>query len=164
MLSITLRLVLLASTQLLAHVHPVSARCAYIPPNATAMYDQWPLVLRLHYDPALEATADIPCEIPTYNNNNNDEEKEDDLGGYHSTTEGYTPYTIREVLKQNWSEMVVSSEDVPRRPAFAVGDAITVIYGTDTGYAKSIPSSIRDDPLGFVAYLDLEGDDNVCCG
>jgi len=118
-------------------LQPITARCFYMPPNATAQYESSPLVLKLQKASDDATTPDLPCPIRYY---------DDEQQTYTSSATGFPAYTILQIMKQEWSS---DENEVP----LAVGDSIVVVYSTDTGLRKAIPDSKTDDPAGFLAYL-----------
>ncbi|CAB9499254.1 expressed unknown protein [Seminavis robusta] len=143
-------LLVLLLASLVADCH---ARCAATSSDPRERFSESDFVLRLQYDPS--STATIPCGVRTYQITSQGSEQSVD-------TTGFEQYTILDIYKQDWDNFFASEATLNQGQAvitpdavnLQVGDAIALIYFTDTGYSRNIPQYIRDDADGsFLAFL-----------
>jgi hypothetical protein len=136
----------------------VQGDCA---PTSLSLRDQAEVasfVLRLqpapsHNSSATTATTDLPCGIEIYQDGGG-------AGGYVIDDSNFVLYEILEVFVQNWNGIVqledetATTKDSPSSLyLLEPGMAIPIVYNTDTGFYKTLPSRLTEDPLGFLAMV-----------
>lgn len=117
----------------------VRSDCAMETPSVQEQFERSSIVVRVAATDNL--TQSLLCDIEIYDN------------GYVTTSGPFWTYAIVELYKQDWSDTNV---EVLLQPA----NLIPIVYDTDTGFYKDLPSSLTSSNLNsaggssFLAFLE----------